>query len=80
MRELIKLVSTAGTGYYYTTDKRTGCRQTRKEVRPDCSQACALQRSEDQVTYDGRLSHRLFDHEALAGVDPSGSFIVLRAK
>ncbi len=52
MRELIRLISSAGTGHFYTTDKnkRTTPDKLEKEnVRPARSQARDLQRRQNQV-------------------------------
>jgi large subunit ribosomal protein L33 len=48
MRDKIKLVSSAGTGHYYTVTKNK--RLHPEEVRPDDPQARHLQGSQNQVT------------------------------
>jgi large subunit ribosomal protein L33 len=48
MRDKIKLVSSAGTGHYYTVTKNK--RAPDEEVRPDDPQARHLQGSQNQVT------------------------------
>ena len=50
MRDLIKLVSTAGTGHFYTTDKNkknTPDKLVMKKYDPRRTQACRLQGSQD---------------------------------
>jgi large subunit ribosomal protein L33 len=45
MRDKIKLVSTANTGHYYTTDKNKRTMTEKMEIKkydPVCAQACAL--------------------------------------
>ncbi len=52
IREKIKLVSSAGTGHFYTTtkNKRTIAGKTGTEkIRSSCSSARDLQRSENQI-------------------------------
>lgn len=52
IREKIKLVSSAGTGHFYTTtkNKRTKPGKTGTEkIRSSCSPARDLQRSENQI-------------------------------
>ncbi|VUC70713.1 50S ribosomal subunit protein L33 [Salmonella sp. NCTC 11881] len=52
IREKIKLVSSAGTGHFYTTtkNKRTKPEKTGTEkIRSSCPSARDLQRSENQI-------------------------------
>ena len=52
MRELIRLVSSAGTGHFYTTDKNKRTKPEKIEIKrydPGCSSARDLQGSQDQV-------------------------------
>jgi len=53
-REKIKLESTAGTGHFYTTskNKKNHARENvDHEVRPESSQARAIQRNQAEVIY-----------------------------
>jgi hypothetical protein len=54
MRDKIKLVSSAGTGHFYTTtkNKRTmpeNGKNGNQEIRPGCAQACDLQGNKVEV-------------------------------
>ena len=52
MREKIKLVSSAGTGHFYTTTKNKRLHPDKmevQEIRPEGPQARRLQGNEDQV-------------------------------
>jgi len=51
MRDKIKLVSSAGTGHYYTTPRTSACtgQDGNHEIRSRGAQARCLQRIEDQV-------------------------------
>ena len=52
MRDKIKLISSAGTGHFYTTTKNKRLHPEKMEaqqVRPGRTQARALQGSQDQV-------------------------------
>lgn len=51
IREKIKLVSSAGTGHFYTTtkNKRTKPEKLELKIRSSCSPARDLQRSENQI-------------------------------
>ena len=71
----IKLLSTAGTGFFYVTKKnpRTATdKLSLQEVRSRCAQARRLQGNEDQV---GALADRPF----LAPVDPTAADVRSRA-
>ncbi len=51
-RDKIRLISTAGTGHFYTTDKRQeehAGQDGDQEIRSRRAQARGVQRSEDQV-------------------------------
>ena len=55
MREKIKLVSSAGTGHFYTTKKNkrnTPEKNRDQKVRSGCPQARCVQGSQDQVIPD----------------------------
>ena len=52
IREKIKLVSSAGTGHFYTTTKNKRTKPEKLEtekIRSSCSSARDLQRSENQI-------------------------------
>ncbi|VDZ75934.1 50S ribosomal subunit protein L33 [Salmonella bongori] len=52
IREKIKLVSSAGTGHFYTTTKNKRTKPEKlelKKIRSSCSSARYLQRSENQI-------------------------------
>ncbi len=73
IREKIKLVSSAGTGHFYTTTKNKRTKPEKlelKKIRSSCSPARDLQRSENQI---------IFCFDVTKNLAPAGVFCYLPA-
>lgn len=79
VRDKIKLVSSAGTGHFYTTTKnrKTTSGKMNFQVRPGCSQARRLQGNEAQVILTASYSERSELKEPDAGCAAPGSFVLI---
>ena len=80
VRDKIKLVSSAGTGHFYTTTKNRKTTSGKMEISkydPCCSQARRLQGNEAQVILTASYSERSELKEPDAGCAAPGFFVLI---